>query len=106
MSLEVDAQHLPDLTLIPVGVPVKAVKRWNGRIVPGRFDLEHGHHIMSSVAGHDLHNLHLISGDPVHASTARVMIEVELVRQMFADIQDLLGVNGGPEPAVRFHPGV
>ena len=106
MPFHVDAQHLPDLTLVPVGIPVQGYQRWNRWIIPRRLDLEHGHDLMGSVAGHDLYNFHLISGHPVNACAAGVMIKIELGREVFADIQDLLGVNGGPKPPVRFHSGV
>jgi len=106
VALKVDAQHLPDLPLIPVGIPVEGDHRLHGWIVSGSLHLEHGHNLMGTVAGHDLDDLHLVSGYPVHARRSGVVIEVELGREVFADVQDLLGINGGPKPVVRFHPAV
>jgi len=61
---------------------------------------------MSTVAGHDLYDLHLVSGYPINARSSRVVVEVELGGEVFADVQDPLGINCGPKPPVRFHPGV
>ena len=65
VPFEVDAKHLPSLSLIPVGIPVHIDKGRDRWIVAWRFNLQHGHYIMNSIAGHDLDDLHLISGDPV-----------------------------------------
>ena len=106
MALEVDAEHLPCLALVPVCIPVEIGEGFDRRVFPWRLGLEHGHDLMSTVAGHDLHDLHLFPGDPIHTGSARVVVEVQLFAQVFADVYDAVGINGGPKPPVRLYPGL